>query len=105
MGRVAVLADVHGNLPALEAVLVEVARADVNRVVLAGDVVWGPFPSETLAVVQGLGDRIVAVRGNADREVATSARIGIDWIDETTAWCADRLDAEERRLLGAGRPA
>lgn len=100
MGRVAVLADVHGNLPALEAVLVEVARADVDRVVLAGDVVWGPFPSETLAVVQGLGDLVVAVRGNADREVATGTRIGIDWIDEITAWCADRLDAVERRLLG-----
>ena len=46
--RVAVLADVHGNLPALEAVLLEVDQADVDRIVLPGDIALGPMPGETL---------------------------------------------------------
>ena len=45
--RVAVLNDVHGNLPALEAVLAEVATLEVDRIVCGGDVVMGPFPRES----------------------------------------------------------
>ena len=45
--RVAVLNDVHGNLPALEAVLAEVATLDVDEIVVGGDVVAGPFPRES----------------------------------------------------------
>jgi putative phosphoesterase len=63
--RVAVLCDVHGNLPALEAVLAEVASLDVDRIVCGGDVVAGPFPRECLDRLLGLD--AVFVRGNADR--------------------------------------
>jgi Calcineurin-like phosphoesterase len=42
--RVAVLNDIHGNLPALDAVLAEVDRADVDAIVVGGDLVWGPMP-------------------------------------------------------------
>jgi hypothetical protein len=45
---VAAIYDVHGNLPALEAVLHEIRREPVDRVVVGGDVVPGPMPSETL---------------------------------------------------------
>jgi putative phosphoesterase len=65
--RVAALYDVHGNLPALEAVLVEVEREDVDRIVFGGDAVSGPWPAETLARIQSLGDRALCVLGNADR--------------------------------------
>jgi predicted phosphodiesterase len=64
--RVAVLCDVHGNLPALEAVLAEVASLDVDRIVCGGDVVAGPFPRECLDALVRLD--AVFVRGNADRE-------------------------------------
>ena len=53
--RVAALHDVHGNLPALEAVLAEVASLEVDRIVCGGDVVAGPFPRECL-------DKLVAAR-------------------------------------------
>ncbi|HUQ23312.1 MAG TPA: metallophosphoesterase family protein [Gaiellaceae bacterium] len=61
----AALCDVHGNLPALEAVLADVAALDVDRIVCGGDLVAGPFPRECL-------DRLLArdavfVRGNGDR--------------------------------------
>jgi putative phosphoesterase len=66
--RVATLYDVHGNLPALEAVLAEIP-ADAT-IVVGGDVVLGgTHPSETLERLRGLGDRVVWIRGNADREL------------------------------------
>jgi putative phosphoesterase len=65
---VAALYDIHGNLPALEAVLAEVPE-DATFVV-GGDVVaGGDQPSETLARLRSLGDRVRWVRGNADREL------------------------------------
>ena len=48
--RVAALADVHGNAPALEAVLADVDLAEPDVVVLCGDLTWGSFPKETLAL-------------------------------------------------------
>ena len=44
--RVAALYDVHGNLPALDAVLAEVDRDGVDLVVSGGDLVSGPMPAE-----------------------------------------------------------
>lgn len=46
--RAAAIYDVHGNLPALEAVLEEIRRAGVDRIVVGGDVLPGPMPRETL---------------------------------------------------------
>jgi hypothetical protein len=46
--RVAALYDIHGNLPALEAVLADDAFADADAVVLGGDVASGPMPAEVL---------------------------------------------------------
>ena len=65
--RIAALYDVHGNLPALEAVLAEAAEADV--IVAGGDVVGGPFPAETIEWLRAEGDRVRWLRGNAEREL------------------------------------
>ena len=46
--RIAVLYDIHGNLPALEAVLRDVRAAGVDRLVVGGDVLPGPMPRESL---------------------------------------------------------
>src|SRR5437660_12643952 len=46
--RVAAIYDIHGNLPALKAVLQELRREDVDHVVVGGDVVPGPMVRETL---------------------------------------------------------
>ena len=49
MTRLAVLADIHGNLPALKAVIDDMAQFEVDHVVVAGDSVnWGPFSCEVL---------------------------------------------------------
>jgi predicted phosphodiesterase len=65
--KVAALYDVHGNLPALEAVLAEVP--DDATIVSGGDVFSGPMPSETLARLRALGPLVTYVRGNADRDL------------------------------------
>lgn len=67
--RVAALYDVHGNVAALEAVLAEVAREDVELIVIGGDVAAGPFPGACWDRVRELGSRAVTIRGNAEREL------------------------------------
>lgn len=69
--RVAALYDVHGNLPALEAVLPELDNVDT--VVVGGDVVGGAFPAETVERLRGLGERAVWLRGNGERELVEPA--------------------------------
>ena len=69
--RVAALADVHGNAPALAAVLEEVEREEPDLIVFCGDLTWGSLPRETLDLVRGLDIPSRFVRGNADRAVGT----------------------------------
>jgi putative phosphoesterase len=105
MVTVAVLADIHGVLPALEAVLAEgdVQRAD--RIVLAGDIASGPQPVETLDLLSSLGKRVVWVRGNADRELVAMARGQFEGEppDGVSPWAAGELRADQVELL-AGLP-
>jgi putative phosphoesterase len=66
---VATLYDVHGNLPALEAVLAEIP--DDATIVVGGDVCsGGAQAAEVLERLRALGDRVLWLRGNADRELA-----------------------------------
>src|SRR5882757_5800387 len=98
--EIVVLADIHGVLPALEAVLAEpdVAAADV--IVLAGDIASGPQPVETLDLLVGLGERAVWVRGNADRELAAMARgEGGEAPDQISPWAANQLRPDQVELL------
>ena len=94
--RVATLYDIHGNLPALEAVLDAIEGEDTDAIVIGGDISAGPFPVESLELCRSLGDRAVWVRGNADRILAAGGA------DQTRAdvWCAQQLSAEQREFLG-----
>ena len=66
--RVAALYDVHGNLPALEAVLADLERdGGVDEIVVGGDVLWGPMQSECLSLLQNMGATFVS--GNCERDV------------------------------------
>lgn len=106
--RVAALYDIHANAPALEAVLVEVERAGVDRIVIGGDVVPGPLPAETIERLRALGDRAVFVRGNGDRWVvdAFDAPGSMSDGDEHpgrpwAAWTAEAIDRRDRDLLAS----
>jgi predicted phosphodiesterase len=91
--RVAALYDIHGNGPALEAVLADVAREGVETVVCGGDVVGGPFPAEALDLLARLPN-VRYLRGNGDREVLEGTDgYGIDWEVERARLGPDRLAA------------
>ena len=109
--RIAVLCDIHGNLPAIAAVLAEVELHDVDAIVIGGDVVPGPFMAETVERVRDLGDRARFVMGNGDREVVEAFDAGRRPEDEAdspfarfTAWCAGRIDRSHRDVLAAFEP-
>ncbi len=99
--RVAALYDIHGNIDALDAVLEHVLAEGVDLLVIGGDVAWGPFPRQTVSRIRDL-EEALAIRGNADREVASRADQddGLqDWVAEVNVWCADQLDDDGRDFL------
>src|SRR6185369_4802167 len=102
--RVAALYDIHGNLPALEAVLQEIAQANVELLVVGGDVVAGPMPRETLARLLNLAIPVQLIQGNADREVLahlTGSGAGAvpEHVRAITRWVADQLQPEQARFI------
>ena len=102
--RVAVLADIHGNLPALDAVLADAGAAGVDAIVLNGDMATGPMPAQTLERLAGLGERAVWVRGNCERELAAAWEGTLDpGLPEQARvpaeYCAAQLGRAHRDLL------
>ncbi|HET9401486.1 MAG TPA: metallophosphoesterase family protein [Candidatus Acidoferrales bacterium] len=94
--RIAALYDIHGNLPALEAVLAEVRHHKIDEIVVGGDVVPGPMSRETLALLQSCEIPIQYIRGNCEVAVL-SAMAGKDpgpmpeSAKETIRWTAKSL--------------
>jgi predicted phosphodiesterase len=82
--RVAALYDIHGNLPALEAVLEDVARAEVDRIVVGGDLLPGPMPRETFELLLGLDTPVQFIYGNG--ELLVLAQIAARDSGRVTYW-------------------
>lgn len=102
---VAVLADIHGVLPVLEAVLAEPEVRAADRIVVCGDHAAGPQPAQVLDLLAAL-DNVVLVRGNADRDLVSLARGEFPPGDEpypVDVWAASQLEAVHVDLL-AGLP-
>lgn len=106
--RVAALYDIHGNLPALEAVLQEVRQAGVGWIVVGGDVVSGPMPRETLATLLDFEIPVQFIQGNGEAEVLAQIR-GQDTgnvpeqFRPAMRWVAEQLAPDYEALL-AGWP-
>jgi predicted phosphodiesterase len=105
MKRVAALYDIHGNLPALEAVLDEIRRDPVDLIVAGGDVIVGPMSHEALACLVSLDIHVRFIRGNcevaviAERDgrgpgVPAQARDAI-------RWTARQLTDDDARVVAA----
>jgi len=106
--RVAAIYDIHGNLPALEAVLQEIRRAEVDQIVVGGDVVPGPMPRETLACLLDLDIPVRFIQGNGDRVVAaqitgTESSEVPEQFRDIIRWTARQLHPDHERPL-AGWP-
>jgi predicted phosphodiesterase len=96
---VACLYDIHGNLPALEAVLEDVARSGADHVVVGGDVLPGPFPRECLDRLGALTIPTEYIIGNGDRETAMAFADGVsdavpEFFREAMRWNAAQLTRE-----------
>ena len=106
--RVAALYDIHGNLPALEAVLQDIRQAEVDHVVVGGDVVSGPMPRETLTCLLDLDIPVQFILGNGEVEVLAQMA-GVDTgnvperFRESVRWVVQQLHPEYEQLL-AGWP-
>ena len=106
--RVALIADIHGNLVALDAALAEIARERVDQVVCLGDVAaTGPRPAETIERLQGLGCPVVM--GNADAWLLDPEPSGVDdedirRIEAIDRWCAARLSAAQLAYVATFQP-
>jgi predicted phosphodiesterase len=94
--RIAIIADIHGNVDALEAVLADVRARSADRTVNLGDCVSGPlWPRETMDLLQAIG--LPTVRGNHDRWVAQTPR---EEMGPSDAFAHERLTSAQRRALG-----
>src|SRR5437762_6312086 len=82
--RVAALYDIHGNLPALEAVLQDIRQADVHQIVVGGDVVPGPMPREALRRLLDLDLPTHFIYGNG--ELAMLAQMAGARTGSVTYW-------------------
>jgi len=84
MTRLAILSDIHGNLPALEAVLQDLSQFTVDHVIVAGDVIdRGPFSVQVLERVTREGWAVI--RGNAEFYLLdyNTPRAPAEWSDPT----------------------
>jgi predicted phosphodiesterase len=93
--RLAVISDVHGNLPALEAVLADIKNRGVDCTINLGDCVTSPlWPRETFEVLQSLA--LPTVRGNHDRWIEEFPE---DRLSSAGRFARNALDAEQRQAL------
>jgi putative phosphoesterase len=112
--RVAALYDIHANLPALEAVLAEIRREGVDRIVVGGDVLPGPMPRETMECLLNLDvpAEFIFIQGNGDREVlAQLSGVETEWFRTAAEawrvpvrWSAQQLNGEHQRILAGWPP-
>src|SRR6185437_11840199 len=103
MEQIAILADIHGNLPALDAVLACVNAEGIDRIICLGDVATlGPQPREVIARLRLLGCPVVM--GNTDAILLALQRdestMSDDWSNEAfDNWCARQLTDDDLAYL------
>lgn len=102
--RVAAIYDIHGNLPALEAVLEEVRRAEAEFIVVGGDVLPGPMPREVLECLLNLDVPVQFIQGNCEIDaLAEMTGIGAvrlpEQVREIMRWSAQQIFPEYEQLI------
>jgi predicted phosphodiesterase len=106
MTNIAILSDIHGNLPALEAVLADLANFDVDHVIVPGDVIsFGPFSRQTAELVIDKGWSVI--RGNNEYFLIDykTPRAPAEWDDPIqfapTVWLYRQFDHRLKTIIGS----
>jgi len=105
--RIGIIADIHGNLPGLEASWERLSHLDLDQVVCLGDLVqYGPYPAEVVDFVAG--HDIETVQGNCDRAAGRGRTetgdvfVNVHWkaqAEESMEWTLEQLDSSQMRFL------
>ena len=104
--RVGLISDIHGNRPALDAVLAELAREDVDQIVCLGDVAVGPQPAEAIEGIRELGCPVVMGNWDAcflEGMPEVHDEVGRKLV-ETGEWWAQFLSPEDRDFMRTFQP-
>ena len=101
--KYAVISDVHGNYPALEAVLKDAARYGISSFLFAGDYcISGPWPDECIAAIREIPEKRI-IRGNEEKYLENL--IGKDqslWTDgqmQVSYWCYRNISRDHLEYL------
>jgi predicted phosphodiesterase len=97
--RIAVISDVHANLPALRAVLADIKAAAPDAIVSCGDLAAGPLPGPAISLLRGLDIPVYCVRGNADRAMIETFDRTAEPAGILSAWAGTQLTRDERDYL------
>jgi putative phosphoesterase len=102
--RIAAIYDIHGNTPAIEAVLDVISKKNVDAIVIGGDVVSGPFPRETLNLLQKIRVPTYFILGNAESDVirlilGQPSNGMSEKANEVANWAVDQLTSEQKDFL------
>ncbi|ADU31425.1 metallophosphoesterase family protein [Evansella cellulosilytica] len=102
--KIAFISDIHGNATALEAVLHDIERKQVDKIVVLGDICYrGPEPKRSLQLVQQLNTTVL--KGNADEWVVRGIQEGevpqhaLNMMRKEREWIVERLDSHDLTYL------
>src|SRR5690625_3969961 len=102
--KIAFISDIHGNAVALEAVLTDLRKKEVDEVFVLGDICFrGPEPKHSLEIIQALNTDVI--KGNADEWVVRSIYDGevpeqaFTMMTKERDWTASKLDDDQLAYL------
>ena len=102
--KVAALYDIHGNLPALKAVLEELDEMRVDQIVIGGDLILGPMSKECLDLLVDFSKSIQFILGNCEISVLEQKEGRLqqqfpESVLEDIKWTADQLDSKDQQVI------
>lgn len=98
--KYAFISDIHGNADALEAVLADIEKKNIDKVCVLGDIAYrGPEPKRSIESVQNLNTEVI--KGNADEWVVRGVKKGevpekaLELMTTERAWTVSQLSKED----------
>jgi protein phosphatase len=94
MDKIAIISDIHGNIPALEAVLEDINKRNIQRIICLGDIIGkGPFPEKAVDIIREKCESVV--KGNWDTFITEGKAFSI----EVGSWNINKLGYERVNYL------